>query len=126
MHELTPIRPTDTTGLMVYVANPSLAVGGVNAPQSSVVMLDARDLSIREVAQLDPQAIRLALTPDNSRLWVSHLPENKISVLNAATLETIEVIDLGLLGFPDSRPYGIAVRPASAVLDGSHGPSHAP
>ena len=85
-------------------------------------MLDARDLSIERVAHLDPQAIRLALSPDHSRLWVSHLPENKISVLNAATLETLEVMDLGLA---ISRPYGIAVRPASAHMTDFHAENQA-
>jgi YVTN family beta-propeller protein len=115
-------KEQDLERWVVYVANPT-TLGVQAAPRSSVAMLDARDLSILRSARLGPGATRLALSPDGNRLWVSHPLQgaNQISVLDTATLDVIEVIDLesaATITPLDHRPYGIAARPASPSILG--------
>ena len=75
----------------VFVANPTRPEpGGGALDWSSVVKLDPGDLSIVASAQLAPDAVRLAIDPEGSQLWVSHQNASKISILDPAGLGVIE------------------------------------
>jgi len=105
---LFPIGAASADGVeeVVYVAN---NYGhGLNPDWSTVAMLRGSDLAILDTVTISDDAHSVAVTPDHKQLWVTCREANKITVLDAVTLEILEVLDLGIFVH---KPTGIAFTP---------------
>jgi YVTN family beta-propeller protein len=97
----------DETEEVVYVVN-----SNVHAPVipdwAWVTMLRGSDLVILNTVIVGEGAHSVAITPDNKQIWVTCVRANNIAVIDAATLEILDIIDLGVTVH---RPFGIAITP---------------
>jgi DNA-binding beta-propeller fold protein YncE len=73
----------------------------IDRTNQRLLALDTASGTVSAVVRLaaDPGAGEMALSPDGARVFVALTPHNRIQVLNAATLEPVEVIHLSFSPF---------------------------
>jgi len=91
---------------VVYVANSY--VHGVDPNWGTVSMLRGSNLGILETVTIGDNPHTVAVTPDRTRVWVTCVTGNNMTILDATTLEILRIIDLGVILL---RPVGIAFTP---------------
>ena len=91
----------------VYVVNSYVHVP--SPTWSTVAKLEAEDLSLVETLQVYDDAHSIAITPDQSRLWVTCPPRNYIVLIDTETFEMFRLIGLGDIII--HKPMGVAITP---------------
>lgn len=77
-----PLKP------LVYVSN-------INS--GSVSVMDIAEERIEKIIPLGTKTEGIAITPDGSELWATHIKENTVSVINTETYETVTKLTTGKL-----------------------------
>lgn len=75
-----------------------------------VLVIDTRTDEIVDTIQPEFSSGKIAVSPDGGTIYVTHSPDNKMSVISAADHSVIKVVDVGL------SPNGIAVNNAGKKI----------
>jgi YVTN family beta-propeller protein len=91
----------DLTGTLGFTTN----YGPVSQPGQSVFVIDMKTLQPRAAIQVGRRPTRLAVSPNNRRVYVTNFLDDNVSVIDIESLTVEQVIPVG------TGPNGIAIAP---------------